>query len=83
MTHSDTIVYGNSVKLGSKTTQLLDFGFYLLTDFVQMSVSRNKLGKRVDDSDNGLTHHFLLHSVGHPERSGSCHAATFCTHRTA
>ena len=83
VSHGNAIVYGNGIELGSKTTKFLDFGLHLLTDFVQMRMSGDKLSERVDDGHDRLANHFSLHSVGYPKSTGSCHAATLCTERTA
>ena len=45
MSHRNTIIHRNRIELSSKTTKLFDFCFYLLTDFVQMRMSRYKLSK--------------------------------------
>ena len=45
MAHGNTIVYSNRIKLSSKATQLFNFGLDLLTYFMQMCMTRNKLCK--------------------------------------
>ena len=45
MSHCNTIIHRNRIEFSSKTTKLFDFCFYLLTDFVQMRMSRYKLSK--------------------------------------
>ena len=66
MSHSDTVINSNRIKFRSEASQLLNFRLHQLPDFMQVHVSRNKLCKRIDDSDNGFTHLILLHAVGCP-----------------
>ena len=76
MAHSDTVVDGDGVELGCKTTLLLDELFNVLSYLVQMNVTGHHLRKRVGDTDNGHTHLLLLHSVCAPQASCSCHTTT-------
>ena len=82
MPHRDSVVDGNGIKFCRKASQLLNFCLDLLTDFMQVSMPWYKLCKRIHDGDNRFSHHFLFHSIGHPQCSGTCHAATFRAHRT-
>ena len=45
MPHGNTIVHSNGIELSSKTTELFYFRLYLLTYFMQMRMSRHKLGE--------------------------------------
>ena len=82
MPHRDTIVDGNSVELGGIATHLLDFLADYLAYLVQMGMTRHKLGKRIDDGNNGLAKLLMLHARGHPQGTCSRHAAAFCAHGT-
>ena len=66
MSHSDTVINSNRIKFRSEASQLLNFRLHQLPDFMQVHVSRNKLCKRIDDSDNGFSHLIFLHAVGCP-----------------
>ena len=45
MSHSNTIVNGNSIELCGITAHFLDFGFYNLPYLMKMGVTRHKLSK--------------------------------------
>ena len=83
MSHRDTVINGNGIEFGRKTTELFNLRLHLLTDFMQMCMSWNKLGKRIHDGNNRLSNHFLLHAIGHPKGASPCHASALCTERTA
>ena len=83
MSHCYTIVDSYCIEFRSEASQLLNLCLHQLTDFMQMHMSRNKLGERIDDSDNGFTHLILLHAVGCPQCTGSRHPTALCTKRTA
>ena len=42
-----------------------------------MRVSRNKLGERVGNGNDGLAKHLALHAVGHPEGARTGHSSAF------
>ena len=67
MAHCYTVVNGYGVEFGSETALFLDFGLYNLSDFMEMSMSGDKLSERVDNCDDRLTELFVLHAVCAPE----------------
>lgn len=74
MSHSDAIVDGNGVELCCKASHFFNLTLYKLTDFMQVDVRPgNEPCKRIDYSDNGLSHLFLLHAIGRPQSPGACH----------
>ena len=77
MAHGDTVVNSNGIELCCIASQLFYFAFHELSRFMQMGMSGHKLGKRVGDSDNGLSQLFAFHSGGHPQSPGSGHPPTF------
>ena len=80
MSHSDTIVNGDGVELGSIATHTLNFLLHNLSNLMQMCVTWHKLGERVDNSNNGLAKLFMFHTCGYPKSASSCHTAAFGTH---
>ena len=77
MSHGDTVVDGDGIEFGG----IAAHGLYLLlddlSDFMQMGMSRHKLGERIDHCDDGFAELFTLHTCGDPECSGSCHSSSF------
>ena len=73
VSHSDTVIDSDRVELGCETPLFGDPLFDLLSNLVQMYVSRHKLCKRIDNSDHRLSELFVFHSVGSPQASRSCH----------
>ena len=71
--HGDAVVNGDGVELGSEASELLDFGFYDLSGFVQVSMSRYELGERVGDGNDGLAKLFAFHAGCYPEGAGAGH----------
>ena len=76
MTHGNTVVDGDSVEFGSIAAKLLDLGLDDLTNLVKVSVTRDELCKRIDDSDDWLAKLLALHTIGYPKGTGASHAAT-------
>ena len=83
MTHSNAVVDGNGVELGSIAAHLLDLFADNLTNLMQMGMPRDKLCERIDDGYNGLSKLLLLHARCHPEGAGAGHTATFSANGTA
>ena len=83
MTHRDAVVDGDSIKLSGIAAHFL----YFLTDYlsylVKMRVTRNKLGKRVDNSNDRFAELFVFHACGHPQGTGSSHSSAFSTYGAA
>ena len=80
--HGYAVVNGYRIEFGGKAAQTFYFGLHHLAHLMQMGMTRNKLGKRVDNGNDGLPHLLALHSVGHPECSGSGHTASLCADGT-
>ena len=78
--HSYTVVDGDGVEFGSEASQTLYFGLNNLPDFVQVGVTRHKLGERVHYGNDGLAHLLFFHSVSHPQGSCARHASTIHGH---
>ena len=66
MSHCYTIVDSYGVELCGIAPHALYLLLYDLTYLVQMGMPWHKLRERVDDSDNGLSELFTLHSCRHP-----------------
>jgi hypothetical protein len=81
--HCNAIVNGDGIELGCKTTQLFDFLFDKLSDFVQMHMTRHKLRKGVDNGNDGFAHVFGLHAVGTPQRTSAGHSSPRSTGKTS
>ena len=80
VSHSDTVVNGDGVELGSIATHTLNFLLHNLSNLMQMCVTWYKLCERVDNSNNGLAKLFMFHTCGYPKSASSCHTAAFGTH---
>ena len=80
VSHSDTVVNGDGVELGSIATHTLNFLLHNLSNLMQMCVTWHKLCERVDNSNNGLAKLFVFHTCGDPKSASSCHTAAFGTH---
>ena len=52
---------------------LIDPLLDVLSDFVQVHVSRNQLGERVGDADDRAAELLFAHAVGTPQAPGSGH----------
>ena len=78
MSHGNAVVDGYGVKLSSITAHLLYFCFHYLTCLMQMGVTWNKLGERVDYRNDRFAKLLTLHAVGNPQSTCSSHTATFC-----
>ena len=83
MSHGYTVIDGNGIEFGSIASHALYLGLYYLTYLVQVSMSGNKLSKRVDNSYNWFAKHLPLHAICHPQSTCACHAATLCTYSTS
>ena len=78
MTHCNTVVDGDGIELSRIAAQLLYLCFYDLSYLVQMSMTRNELGKAVYDSDDGFAELLSLHAVSNPKSTCSSHTTAFC-----
>ena len=76
MTHGYSIVDGNGIEFSRKAAHFFYFGFYLLTNIMQMYMSGYKLCKRIYNGNQGFAHLFVFHSVGTPQRSCPGHTAS-------
>ena len=83
MTHGDTIVDGNRVKLCSVAAHLLDLFPHNLSDLMQMGVTWHKLRERVDNGNDGFAKLLMLHTRSHPKGTGTSHPSTFGTNGTS
>ena len=66
MSHSNSVVDGDSVKLGRIASHALNLLAHYLSNFMQMCMTWNKLRERVDHSNNWFSKLFALHSRSHP-----------------
>ena len=82
MSHRDTIINGDGVKLGRITTHTLNLFPDDLSDLMKMRMTGNKLCKRIDHSNDRLTKLFLFHTGGYPQSTGTSHSSTFCAYST-
>ena len=62
MSHGDAVVNRYSIEFSSKTTKFFDLSLDLLTDFMEMYMSWNKLSKRISNSNDRLTKIFALYT---------------------
>ena len=74
MAHGDTVINGDGVELGGKTTGLGNNFFQMLADFMEVNMAGDKLGKGVDDADNRFAELLFFNAVGPPEASGTGHS---------
>ena len=82
MTHGNTIVNSYGIELGSIAAHLLDFLTYNLPNLMQVGMTRNELGKRVDNGNNRFAKLLMFHTCSHPQGTGSGHSSTFCAYST-
>ena len=79
MSHCDAVINGDCVEFRCIAALSLDFSLHNLTDFMQMSVARDKLRERIHHGNYRFAHHFLFHSGCNPKGSCTCHpAAVHC-----
>ena len=83
MPHCNAVVDGNRIEFGGEAALLFYLFLYELTYFMQMHMPRNKLSKRIDYCNDGLSHLFFLHAIGRPQCTSACHAAALRAERTA
>src|SRR4030042_4113010 len=81
--HCYSSSYGNFIELSSKTAHPFYFSFDNLADIMQMHMTGNKLGKRINHCDNRIAKMTVFHAVRPPECPGSGHPASFCRYRTS
>ena len=60
------VINGNGVKLFGNAACRFNFTAHHLTDFVQMHMTRYKLRKRINHSNNGLAKVLIRHACGTP-----------------
>ena len=83
VTHSDTVVYSDGIEFGCIATHCLNFLLDNLTNFMKMSMTRNKLCKAVHDSNNWFTKLLVFHTCSYPKSSGTRHSSAFSTDATS
>ena len=83
MAHRDTVVDGDGIELCRIAAHLLYLLTHDLSDLVQMGMTRDKLGKRVDDGNNRLAELLVFHTCSHPERTRSSHSPALSTDSTS
>ena len=83
MTHSNAIINGNGIELSRIAAHLLNLFTYNLAYLMKMSMTRNKLRKRIDNGNNRFAKLLMFHTCGHPECSGTSHTSAFCTDTTS
>ena len=66
MSHGNTVVDGDGIELCGIAAHSLDFLTDNLSYLVQMSMTWNKLGKRVDNGDDRFTELLVFHTCGNP-----------------
>lgn len=72
--HGDAVVDGDGVEFRGETAERFDPLLDVLSDLVQVHVSRNQLGERVGDADDRTAELLFAHAVGTPQAPGSGHA---------
>lgn len=75
MAHGDAVINGDGVEFGSKTTGLFYQFFEMLPYLMQMDMTGNKLGERVDDTDDRLAELLFFDAVGSPEAARAGHSS--------
>src|SRR5512133_1094964 len=78
MSHGNSIVYCNGIEFCSITSFFFNNSLNSLADIMKMRVTRDKLSKRINHSNNGLSKLFFPHSGGTPKTAGSGHPAALC-----
>ena len=76
VTHGNAVIDSNGIELSSIAAEFLDLSLHNLADLVQMCMTWHKLGKGVDDGNNGFAEHFTLHTISDPQGAGTRHPAT-------
>ena len=66
MSHRNPVVNGYRIEFSSKTAQLLNFRLDQLSGFMQMHMTRDKLGKRIHNGNYRFPELLSLHPVGTP-----------------
>ena len=75
MPHRDAVIDGDGVEFLGDAAGCLDFARHHLAQIFQMDVTRDELGERIDDSNDGLAKIAIFHAGGAPECAGAGHIA--------